>query len=89
MDIGLRLCPFLGGLTLVAGSAFAQAPNPTRTPVALVARAADEPQRRWNRLGRRTAAAASRARSGHAHGIGATRPATLNVAASAAILSMR
>ena len=26
---------------------------------------------------------------GHAHGIGATRPATLNVAASAAILSMR
>jgi hypothetical protein len=60
MDIGLRLCPFVAGLTLVASSAFAQAPNPTRTPVGPVTRAADEPQRRWNRLGRPTAAAASR-----------------------------
>jgi hypothetical protein len=56
----LTTLPFVAGLTLVASSAFAQAPNPTRTPVAPVARAADEPQRRWNRLGRPTAAAASR-----------------------------
>ena len=27
MDIGLRLCPFVAGLTLVAGSAFAQGPT--------------------------------------------------------------
>jgi hypothetical protein len=34
MDIGSRLCPFVTGDTLVAGSAFAQAPNPAPTPVA-------------------------------------------------------
>jgi hypothetical protein len=33
MDIGSRLCPFVAGVTLVAGSALAQAPNPP-TPVA-------------------------------------------------------
>ena len=32
MDIGLRLCPFVAGLTLVAGSAFAQTPSATPTP---------------------------------------------------------
>ena len=35
MDIGSRLCLLVGGATLVAGSAFAQAPNPTPTPAAL------------------------------------------------------
>jgi hypothetical protein len=34
MDIGSRLCLFVAGITLVAGSAFAQAPNPTPTPAA-------------------------------------------------------
>jgi hypothetical protein len=34
VDIGSRLCPFVAGVTLVAGSAFAQAPNPAPTPVA-------------------------------------------------------
>jgi hypothetical protein len=32
MDIGLRLCRLVAGVTLVAGSAFAQAPNPTPAP---------------------------------------------------------
>jgi hypothetical protein len=34
MEIGSRLCLFVTGVTLVAGSAFAQAPNPTPTPAA-------------------------------------------------------
>jgi hypothetical protein len=42
IDIGSRLCPFVAGVTLVAGSAFAQAPNPTPTPVAPLDSAQDE-----------------------------------------------
>ena len=34
MTIGSRLCLLVAGVTLVAGSAFAQAPNPTPTPAA-------------------------------------------------------
>jgi hypothetical protein len=34
MAIGSRLCLIIAGVTLVAGSAFAQAPNPTPTPTA-------------------------------------------------------
>jgi hypothetical protein len=34
MAIGSRLCLLVAGVTLVAGSAFAQAPNPTPTPEA-------------------------------------------------------
>jgi hypothetical protein len=32
MAIGSRLCLLVAGVTLVAGSAFAQAPNPETTP---------------------------------------------------------
>lgn len=32
MDIGLRLCRLVAGVPLLAGSAFAQAPNPTPGP---------------------------------------------------------
>jgi hypothetical protein len=34
INIGSRLCLLVAGVTLVAGSAFAQAPNPTPTPAA-------------------------------------------------------
>jgi hypothetical protein len=34
MSVGSRLCALVAGLTLVAGLAFAQAPNPTPTPTA-------------------------------------------------------
>ena len=34
MDIGSRLCLLVAGVTLVAGSAFALASNPTPTPAA-------------------------------------------------------
>ena len=36
MAIGSRLCPLVAGVTLVAGSAFAQAPNPAPIPTAQV-----------------------------------------------------